>query len=84
MPTISRFFGIEVVMRLRAKEHDPPHLHFKYGKRIASIRIDNQQVLAGKLPGKQLKQAQEWIRLHKEELLEMWESQNFHKVEPLK
>ena len=27
MPTISSFYGIIMVMYLRNKEHDPPHIH---------------------------------------------------------
>ena len=27
MPTISHFYGITIVMYLRNKEHNPPHIH---------------------------------------------------------
>ena len=27
MPTISSFYGIIIVMHLRDKEHNPPHIH---------------------------------------------------------
>lgn len=27
MPTISHFYGITIVMYLRYKEHNPPHIH---------------------------------------------------------
>lgn len=27
MPTISHFYGIVIVMNLRNKEHNPPHIH---------------------------------------------------------
>lgn len=27
MPTISHFYGIIIVMYLRNKEHNPPHVH---------------------------------------------------------
>lgn len=27
MPTISYFYGIIIVMYLRSKEHNPPHVH---------------------------------------------------------
>ena len=41
------------------------------------------EVLEGYLPPKALAMVQEWISLHKNELLEIWETQDFKKIEPL-
>lgn len=38
----------------------------------------------GDLPISKLKLVIAWAEIHKEELLEMWESKEFHKVEPLR
>ena len=51
MPTISHFYGIIIVMYLRNKEHNPPHIH--------AITQDK-------------------------ELLEMWETEKYIKLPPLK
>ena len=32
MPTISRFYGILILMHLTQKEHNPPHIHAYYGE----------------------------------------------------
>jgi len=33
--------------------------------------------------GKCRQLVREWAEFHREELVEMWETQNFHKIEPL-
>jgi len=40
-------------------------------------------MIEGDLPAKALKLVQEWTALHQTELLEMWNSQSFHEIEPL-
>ena len=40
-------------------------------------------VLNGRLPARVRGLVEEWAELHKDELLNMWESQDFHSVEPL-
>lgn len=83
MPIISNFSGMTVKMYYLSKEHNPPHIHFIYGEYIASIDIVNLEVLEGDLPKKKLKKAMEWISIHKEEIMEMWETQQFKKIKPL-
>ena len=39
MPTISTFYGIIIMMYLRDKEHNPPHIHAFYGDEVASFFI---------------------------------------------
>lgn len=41
-------------------------------------------VLEGELPPKAMKLVREWIALHKVELLNVWQTQEFTKIEPLK
>jgi hypothetical protein len=40
--------------------------------------------LNGDLPICKLKLVSAWAEIHKEELLEMWNSKDFHKIEPLR
>ena len=39
--------------------------------------------MEGDLPGKGLSMAMEWATLHRDELLEMWSTQNFRQLPPL-
>jgi hypothetical protein len=61
MPTISMFFGIIIRMYYAPKEHNPPHLHAYYQDFITKIRIQDCEVLEGKIPTKQLRLIQAWI-----------------------
>lgn len=83
MPTISRFYGITIRMYFLSGEHNPPHLHAIYGEYAAAIDFMTDEIIEGKLPSKAHKLVSEWIRLHRSELKEMWESQNFTEIEPL-
>jgi hypothetical protein len=45
--------------------------------------IENGALLNGDLPVSKLKLVAAWAEIHKTELLDMWNSKQFHKVEPL-
>jgi hypothetical protein len=82
MPEISRFYGVIIYMFFM--DHNPPHFKTKYGEFEANILIENGTLLNGDLPLSKLKLVSAWAEIHKAELLEMWHSKQFHKVEPLK
>ena len=86
MPEISRFFGIVITMY--AKDHAPPHFHARYGDEQALIRIEDGEMIEGKMSRRALRLIQDWIELHREELSNNYkESQkevpNFKKIAPL-
>ena len=83
MPVISRFYGMVAKMYLLGKEHNPPHVHFLYGEYNGVIDLLTLSVLEGDLPGKALSMALEWTTAHQQELLEMWNTQQFKKLPPL-
>ena len=83
MPTISPFYGIIIVMYLRNKEHNPPHIHAIYGDDAAAIDL-NGEVLDGYITPKALALVREWISLHKSEIERIWKTQDFVEIEPLK
>lgn len=83
MPVLSRFYGIVIRMYFLQKEHNPPHIHAIYGDDMAAITIADGNVLEGALPSKALELVKEWISLNKEELLSIWESQDFKHLPPL-
>ena len=83
MPILSRFYGIIIKMYFQQSEHNPPHIHAIYGEYIAAISIYDFKVLEGDLPNKAVSMVLEWMSIHKEELLIIWNTQNFKQLAPL-
>jgi len=72
MPEISRFFGIIIAMYY--SDHAPPHFHARYAGQKALIGIETLTVLEGWLSPRVLGLVVEWAALHREDLLDNWES----------
>ena len=83
MPVLARFYGIVIRMYFLQSEHNPPHIHAIYGEDMAAIDIRSGEVIEGGLPPKALSLVLEWMGLHKDELLEIWETQEFKSHAPL-
>lgn len=83
MPVLSRFYGIIIRMYFLQREHNPPHIHAIYGENVAAITIADGKVLEGDLPAKALEMVREWLSEHREELLSIWETQEFKQIPPL-
>ena len=85
MPEISNFYGITIYMFF--VDHNPPHFHVYYAEYEASVGVDGE-LLAGRLPVKQLKLVQAWAAIHEDELYEAWNKAvrniPFGKIEPLR
>ncbi len=83
MPTLSSFYGIVIKMYFQQSEHNPPHFHAIYGEFMGSIDIQTGKLIEGDLPDRALKLILEWLDIHKNELIEMWNTQEFKKISPL-
>lgn len=83
MPVLARFYGIIIRMYLFQREHNPPHIHALYGDDTASIDIHTGELTDGHLPPKALSMVREWVELYRDELLTMWETQEFISLPPL-
>ncbi len=83
MPALSRFYGIIIRMYYQQAEHNPPHVHALYDGRMAAVIIETGEVMEGVLPPKALAMVQEWIRVYRSDLLQMWETQTFRPLPPL-
>ncbi len=83
MPVLSRFYGIIIRMYFQQSEHYPPHIHAQYGNDTAEITIKTGEILEGQLPAKAVSMVRIWTKLHEEELLTMWETQEFKTLDPL-
>ena len=81
MPEISRFLGIVISMYF--DEHNPPHFHVRYNEYRASVDINTLNIIAGSLPAKVRGLVEEWAELHQQALLNIWETKEFRKIEPL-
>ena len=85
MPEICRFYGI--VIKMFFADHPPPHFHAEYGEYEALITIADGKVFAGRLPPRALSMVKEWVELHREELIQDWESARralpLDRIEPL-
>lgn len=86
MSELSRFFGIIIIMHY--KEHNPPHFHIQYNEYNAIFDMEQEAVIDGFIPKKQIRLVLAWFEIHKEELLQNWENamnkKEFIKIEPLK
>lgn len=83
MPTLARFYGIVIKMYFLQSEHNPPHIHAIYGEDTAAFDIASGALLDGELPARATGLVREWISANKDELIEMWQTQEFKKLDPL-
>ena len=70
MPTLSYFYGIEILMRFL--DHNAPHIHAKYQGNQITIDIKDGKV-KGEISERALRLILEWLEEHREELLACWE-----------
>ncbi|MDR2745906.1 MAG: DUF4160 domain-containing protein [Treponema sp.] len=83
MPVISRFLGMVIKMYFRQSEHNPPHIHVIYGEYVGLVDIQTLEMLEGDLPPRALSLIREWMSLYKDDLLNIWNTQNFIELPPL-
>lgn len=83
MPVISSFYGIQIKMYFAANEHNPPHFHAYYGDYAAAFDIKTLNLIDGNLPAKARLLVMEWATIHQQELLNIWNTQGFKKLDPL-
>ncbi len=81
MPEICRFYGLIIYMFYN--DHQPPHFKVKFGEFEANVFIENGNLLNGDLPLNKLKLVQAWAEIHKDELILIWDTKQFHKIKPL-
>ena len=86
MPTISRFYGIVILMYFK-NEHNPPHFHVKYNEFLAAFSISDLRLIDGKLPNRVKNMVLEWADMHRDELMDNWNklqaTGEFSPIEPL-
>lgn len=83
MSTISCFYGIIIVMYLRNKEHNPPHIHAITQDFDAPFLIASGEIMEGVFPLKAQAKVKEFILKYQKDLEEMWETEQYRKLPPL-
>jgi hypothetical protein len=83
MPEICRLYGIDIRMFLIDREHPPRPIPIKYGEHEAVMELMNLNITEGDLLKRCRQLVREWAEIHQQELVEMWDTQNFHAIEPL-
>lgn len=76
MPTIAYFYGIAIQMFYN--DHDPPHLHARYGGARAVVRLSDGAIIAGELPRLATRLVREWTLARQAELQENWRRARAH------
>lgn len=72
MPILTRLDGIVIYLMFNdIKQHNKPHVHVFYGEFRASVAIDGT-LLSWKLPSKQLKSVQDWLKKNEEKAYTAW------------
>ena len=74
--------GIKFVVHTMEQNHVVPHVHAEYGEHHISIALDDQRVLAGNLPKKQQKFAQQWVKEYREDLMSKWRQIAISAIDP--
>lgn len=85
MPQICYFYGITVYIQFM--DHNPPHIHVVYQGMKAQYKIENGELMAGKMSNRAHKLIQEWIEMRKTQLNQVWNlastGQQLFAIEPL-
>ena len=80
MPVISGFYGIVIKMYFSQSEHRIPHFHAIYANFNAVFAIETRELLEGDLPIRDQRLAKEWAALYHQQLLDMWNRQEFRQL----
>jgi hypothetical protein len=70
MPEVSRFYG--VVIKMRFRDHPPPHFHAEYGEHELVVGIMPIVVRQGQAPPRVRSMVLEWAAVNQEALLAAW------------
>ncbi|MFH0988420.1 MAG: DUF4160 domain-containing protein [bacterium] len=80
MPVIARFYGIVIKMYFSQSEHGIPHFHAVYGEFNGIFAIETLEMIEGDLPSRSQKLVKEWGMIYQNELLRMWQNNEFKQL----
>lgn len=87
MPTISKFYGITVMMyNEKGGKHHLPHIHAEYQGEEVVIAL-NGDIIEGIITKRKVNLVLAWMEIHKEELEKNWKllsaGDEYFKIPPL-
>ncbi|MBE9160168.1 DUF4160 domain-containing protein [Nodosilinea sp. LEGE 06152] len=65
-------------------DHPPPYFHAIYGEYNALVSIESLEIIEGDLLGRAQKMVIDWAEMYQQDLLRMWNDQEFQKLPPLR
>ena len=77
MPVIARFYGIIIKMYFSQSEHGVLHFHAVYGEYNAVYNIQTLEMMEGDMPLRAQRLINDWASQYKQDLLRMWEDNQF-------
>lgn len=80
MPVIARFYGLVIKMYFSQRQHGIPHFHALYAERNGVFDIQTLEMIEGDLPIRSQKLVREWASQYQQELLHMWQSNEFKQL----
>ncbi len=80
MPVIARFYGIIIKMYFSQREHGIPHFHAIYAEFNGVFAIETLEMIEGDLPSRSRKLVQEWGAQYQNELLLIWQNNEFKQL----
>ena len=80
MPVIARFYGIIIKMYFSQSEHGIPHFHAVYGEYNAVYNIQTLEMMEGDMPMRAQRLIMDWASQYKQDLLHMWEDNQFRQL----
>ena len=80
MPVIARFYGVVLKMYFSQSEHGVPHFHAIYGEYNAVFDIQTLEMIEGDLPVRAQRLVREWGEQYQQELLRMWNTNEFKRL----
>lgn len=72
MPRIALVDGVAII--LYANDHNPPHLHARFGADEALVAIADAVIFKGSLPHGKRRSVETWVSEHREALLVAWQT----------
>ena len=78
MPVIARFYGIVIKMYFR--EHGVPHFHAIYAEFNGVFDTTTLEMIEGDLPHRAQRLVRDWAEQYKEDLQQMWKTQDYKKL----
>ena len=80
MPVITRFYGILIKMYFSQSEHGVPHFHAMYGEYNGVFSIETLEMMVGDMPKRSQRLIKKWSSQYQNDLLEMWQTNEFRKL----